>query len=54
MNAKTPARTRNVTIACAQMACTWDLPANVARAELRGRAQEYRDHGRGAMVTYRY
>ena len=33
MNAKTPARTRNVTVACAQMACTWDLPANVARAE---------------------
>jgi N-carbamoylputrescine amidase len=33
MNAKTPARTRNVTVACAQMACTWDLPANVDRAE---------------------
>ena len=24
---------RNVTVACAQMACTWDLPANVDRAE---------------------
>jgi N-carbamoylputrescine amidase len=33
MNAHTPARIRNVTVACAQMACTWDLPANVDRAE---------------------
>ena len=26
-------RSGNVTVACAQMACTWDLPANVDRAE---------------------
>jgi len=26
-------RSRNVTVACAQMACTWDLPANIDRAE---------------------
>ena len=33
MNTHTPVRTRPVTVACAQMACTWDLPANVERAE---------------------
>lgn len=33
MNANAPAKSRNVTVACAQMACTWDLPANVDRAE---------------------
>jgi N-carbamoylputrescine amidase len=33
MTATTPSRSRNVTVACAQMACTWNLPANVDRAE---------------------
>lgn len=33
MTANSSLRTRNVTVACAQMACTWDLPANVDRAE---------------------
>ena len=33
MSFDAPAPIRNVTVACAQMACTWDRPANVARAE---------------------
>jgi N-carbamoylputrescine amidase len=33
MTAVTANRSRNVTVACAQMACTWDLPADVDRAE---------------------
>jgi N-carbamoylputrescine amidase len=33
MNTHTPVQTRPVTVACAQMACSWDLPANVDRAE---------------------
>jgi len=33
MTAHTPVRTRPVTVACAQMACSWDLSANVDRAE---------------------
>ena len=46
MNANTPAGTRTVTVACAQMACTWDLPGNVDRAEglIRSAA------GRGAQI----
>ena len=33
MTANSSPRTRDVTVACAQMACSWDLPANVDRAE---------------------
>jgi N-carbamoylputrescine amidase len=33
MNVQTPLKSRPVTVACAQMACSWDLPANVDRAE---------------------
>jgi N-carbamoylputrescine amidase len=46
MTVTTPSRARHVTVACAQMACTWDLPANVDRAEslIRGAA------ARGAQI----
>jgi N-carbamoylputrescine amidase len=37
---------RNVTVACAQMACTWDLPSNVDRAEKLIRAAA----ARGAQI----
>jgi N-carbamoylputrescine amidase len=33
MTVNLPQKARNVTVACAQMACTWDLPGNVDRAE---------------------
>jgi N-carbamoylputrescine amidase len=46
MNAQMPLKSRPVTVACAQMACSWDLPANVDRAEklIRDAA------GRGAQI----
>jgi N-carbamoylputrescine amidase len=47
MTVTTPDRTRNVTVACAQMACSWDRPANVDRAERLIRAAA----GRGAQIV---
>jgi N-carbamoylputrescine amidase len=46
MTAAKPASTRNVTVACAQMACSWDPPANVDRAEALIRAAA----ARGAQI----
>jgi N-carbamoylputrescine amidase len=46
MTVITPAPARSVTVACAQMACTWDRPANVDRAEALIRAAA----ARGAQI----